>query len=111
MHVDSAGKEENGIRMLTGNKLPFVEKQERIFTAMLHRQFSSGVGLKIDKNTTPSPKLYLLREYKEPSVVLELGNLNNDADRALLLTSEGRDAIAENIMAAVIAYSKQTREK
>ncbi|MEJ5993128.1 N-acetylmuramoyl-L-alanine amidase [Pedobacter sp. Du54] len=112
LHIDSAVREQRGIRILIGNKPAKIKQNEELFTTILQKQLSTGNRtLKVHKNITVSPQLYLLRQYGEPSVVLELGNLNNDSDRKLLLTSAGRDALAEDITTAVAKYKRQIQGK
>ncbi|TDO23792.1 N-acetylmuramoyl-L-alanine amidase [Pedobacter duraquae] len=111
LHTDSLAPQVNGIRILVGDKSAVVEKKEQLFTTLLQKQFSLDQGgLKVGNTIVRTPQLYLLRQYTLPSVVLELGNLNNDADRTFLLSASGREAIAENIMGSVENYRRQTKD-
>lgn len=111
LHTDSLAPQVNGIRILVGDKSAVVEKKEQLFTTILQKQFSlDHGGLKVGNTIVRTPQLYLLRQYASPSVVLELGNLNNDADRTFLLSASGRQAIAENIMGSVESYRRHTRD-
>ncbi len=105
VHFDHASRFLSGVQVFSAaktNKHPFVK--------ILAEEFRKN-GLELKFGPIPRPminwrnELVVLAEGKiTPSVLVELGNFQNERDRALMLSKEGREKYAEIIAAAVGKY-------
>lgn len=53
--------------------------------------------------------LFVLREPKSPSILVECGFLSNQKDEALLMTEEYRQKLAEGISSGILAYASKMK--
>ena len=60
------------------------------------------------RNINPED-LFVLREPKSPSILVECGFLSNPEDEAMLLTEEHRQKLAEGISRGILAYAERIK--
>ena len=75
------------------------------FASLIQKQFRATAG-RVDKGVHQAGFL-VLRATSMPSVLVELGYINNPSDRNYLITSAGVNAMAKSIYNAFLAYYKK----
>lgn len=83
-------------------------EQSIFFASECEKQLSKG-PVTVKRGVEQNP-FYVLWKTSMPSVLLELGFLSNDADLAVLRTSQGRDKLAQRIFEAFKTYKKNYDE-
>jgi len=109
LHMDAV-KEPSGFRIYIGkDESPFVE-QSRRFGSILQKELSTLYQTR-PQLLQRQMNLYVLDKNVVPSVIMELGSILNDKDRAFMTDADNLQALAVKILKAVEAYAALEQSK
>jgi len=110
VHLNSSPKEKwntvSGIEVIVPKEdIANVEKSKLLGTSIIN-SFKNNYGLSVPSTIFQRQKgIYVLQANNIPSVIIEAGYLTNDKDAAYLLSENGQQAFAKNVLEAISNFA------
>lgn len=110
IHLDTSPKEKwnkvSGMNVFVAKEgIANVEKS-KVLGAVIINSFKDNYGLPVPSTLVKRPKgVYVLQANSFPSVLIEAGYLTNDKDAAYLLSENGQQAFAQNVLRAISNFA------
>ncbi len=96
LHVNSSkNATDNGINAYVSSRNSFYEKSLEVAKSLIEKISNE----KISKGEVKDSNLFVIKKSKCPAVMLEIGYLSNENDKAYITSENGQNEIANNIVA------------
>jgi len=103
-HLGDPMDDASGLKIIIGDDSAATYLQSKLLGSVIADEFSSNYPLPVSHQLVQR-RLYTMENNHCPSVYLEAGLMNNKKDLAFMVSKEGKQTIAKNILAAINKFA------